>query len=138
MPTRSTPRLAIRVLLVEGERELGRLLCSVLEQRRCCVRAFRSSDAALRAFNIESFFDFLVADRSPVGLPGLSVVAALRERGFAGPAIILATSITRAESLEAERLGVERILYKPFSADSFVAAIFEVLSESENRNKKPK
>ncbi|MDP3073789.1 MAG: response regulator [Opitutaceae bacterium] len=138
MPTRSTPRSASRILLVESEREIVRVLCAVLERQRYCVRSFRSSDAALHAFNTESFFDLLVTDRSPVGLPGLSLVAALRERGFTGPAIILVDSITPAESLEAERLGVERILHKPFSTDSFLASLLEVLPSSENRSEKPK
>ena len=102
------------------------------------MRVFRSSHAALHAFNTESFFVLLVTDRSPIGLPGLSLVAALRERGFAGPAIIIVDGITPAESLEAERLGVERIIHKPLSADWFLASVREVLSSFENRSQKPK
>lgn len=128
MPTPPTPRSAPpRILFSESKSAVGRLLCVALEQAGFSVRAFRSSDAALHAFNTEPPFDLVLTDRAPPGLPGLLLVASLRERGFTGPAILIVEGITTSESVEAERLGVVRLLHKPLHAESLVAAIREVL-----------
>lgn len=106
----------------------------LLEREGWTVRAFRNSDAALRAFNSEPHFDAVVMDRAPLGAPGLLLLASLRERGFTGPAILLVDHIDRSESVTAERLGVTRLLHKPFSHDSLLLALRETLSPSEPQN----
>ena len=121
-----------RVLLVVAESSSAKV--GLLEREGWAVRAFRSSDAALHAFNTETHVDVLVTDRAPIGSPGLMLLAALRERGFTGPAILLVDHIDRSESAEAERLGVARILHKPFSHDSLLLALRETLSPSEPQN----
>lgn len=128
----SSPSVRRVVLLVAPERPSGKV--GLLERDGWTVRAFRSSDAALHAFNTELHFDVLVTDRAPLGLPGLMLLASLRERGFAGPAILLVDHIDRSESAEAERLGVARILHKPFVHESLVLALRETLSTSETHN----
>lgn len=121
-----------RLLLVVTESTSAKV--GLLEREGWTVRALRSSDAALHAFNTEPHFDVVVTDRAPLGTPGLMLLASLRERGFTGPAILLVEHIDRSESAEAERLGVTRILHKPFSHDSLLLALRETLSTSETHN----
>mgnify|MGYP001565229164 CR=1 FL=1 len=130
----SFAKLAIvrRVLLVVAEGPSAKV--GLLEREGWAVRAFRNSDGALHAFNTGTHFDVLITDRAPIGSPGLLLLASLRERGFTGPAILLAENITISESAEAERLGVARILHKPFSHESLLLALRETLSPSETHN----
>lgn len=135
MPASSSNPAVIRrhvLLLVVAESSSAKV--GLLEREGWTVRAFRSSDAALHAFNTESHFDAVVTERAPLGAPGLMLLASLRERGFTGPAILLLEDITKSESVEAERLGVTRILHKPFSHDSLLLALRETLSPSEPQN----
>lgn len=120
------------VLLVVAESPSAKV--GLLEREGWTVRAFRNSDAALHAFNSEPHVDAVVTDRAPLGAPGLLLLVSLRERGFTGPAILLVDHIDRSESAEAERLGVVRILHKPFSHDSLLLALRETLSPSETHN----
>lgn len=121
-----------RVLLVVAEGMSGKV--GLLEREEWLVRSFRSSDAALHAFNTEPHLDVAVLDRGPSRMPGLLLLAALRERGFIGAAVLLVDHIDRSESAEAERLGVARILHKPFSHDSLLLALRETVSPSETKN----
>ena len=134
MPVSSANPAIVRrhVLLVVAESPSAKV--GLLEREGWTVRAFRSSEAALHVFNTESHFDAVVTDRAPLGAPGLMLLASLRERGFTGPAILLVEGITKSESAEAERLGVTRILHKPFSHDSLLLALRETLSPSEPQN----
>lgn len=135
-PTSPQQNLRRHVLLVVAEGSSAKV--GLLEHEGWSVRSFRSSDAALHVFNHESHVDVVVMERAPSGVPGLALLAALRERGFTGPAVLIVEHLERSESAEAERLGVARILHKPFSHDSLLLALRESLPSFETKNQNQK
>lgn len=116
-----TPAAPLRVLIVEDDAANSEVLSLVLEMAGHTVSAaFTAKDALIRA----------AADQPAVvlldlGLPdedGGSITDALRRSLPAGARIII-TSGTSITPAEAERLGVDGVLEKPFDPDRMLAVL---------------
>lgn len=120
---RHRPRqVALRVLLIEDERELAETLRGALERERFVVdvadRLSTAREAALLAP-----FDLVLLDRTLPDGDGLSLVPALRGRHPSIPIIVLSARGGVADRVAGLDEGADDYLIKPFSLDEMFARI---------------
>ncbi len=115
-----------RILLVEDDRELSRMLSELLESEGYAVVAARDGQRALHE-GLTNDFDVLVLDRGLPVLDGLSVLDRLRDSGVASPALILSALGNPADRVEGLDRGAEDYLSKPFDIDELLARIRALL-----------
>jgi CheY-like chemotaxis protein len=107
---------AKRILVVDDERHMQRLIQFNLEKLGCTVQTTGSGEAALGLLQ-ETPFDLLLIDLVMPGLDGFATVRALRAIPALQPLpVIMLTSRGQAETrATAAELGITVFLTKPFS-----------------------
>ena len=134
-----TPRPTIgtrkpRVLLVEDDADMRRLVAFMLEQNGCEVVP-ASSGVGLFA-GIESTiwsdpdnaFDLIVSDVQMPDLTALDVLAGLPERSRGIPVVLMTAYGSQAMRSRARALGAAAFLDKPFDADTLRMAVQNALA----------
>jgi len=123
MPKKSRTRV---VLVVDDDAAVRSALRFALEVEGFEVRDYDGPIALLSDRNMPSPGCFVIDYRMPV-MDGLELVAVLRERGFAAPAIIITGRANKDLEAQAGKLGVGQVLEKPLSDGALVAAIRSAL-----------
>ena len=119
-------RLSLKVLLVESDREVRRLLAFVLRFDGHQVVEAADSDEMLQdlASSVvdrdRHHFDLIVCEHSLPTIPGLTVLAALRSRGRLTPFILMTDNT--AVQFSARRLGAV-IIEQPISIKAIRSAV---------------
>lgn len=128
MPDPSLPSRKSRptVFLIEDEPELRRSLQLLLQGRGFAVRAFASPQALLADPALLAA-DCLIADYRMPELDGLELMAALRERGWRAPAILITAFPSASLVAQAVDLGYTEVLVKPFLDRSLVTALTQLV-----------
>lgn len=124
----SKPEGAARpcVLIVEDDAAVRRSLQLLLRGRGLDVRAHASARQALADPNTRTAA-CLVADLVMPEVDGVSLLSALREDGWKGPAILVSGFLTPERVAAAERVGFTAVLKKPFADASLVEAVSRVI-----------
>ena len=119
-----------RVLIVDDDEDMHRLLRSRLEARGHTVESVESGeDALMRLGEINP--DLIFLDLAMAGLTGLDVLDILRARGL-DIAIILTTAYGSEQvAVEALRRGADDYLRKPFDRTEFQAVLDRTLRRLE-------
>lgn len=110
-----------RLLLIEDDRELGRLVRDVLEEvYAVTLRAdARSGYEAAR----DGEFDVMVVDRRLPGADGVDVIGALRSNGITTPMLMLTALGTVHDKVRGLDAGANDYLVKPFEFDELFARL---------------
>lgn len=111
-----------RLLVVDDDAVLLRLVSSQLMARGFEVTPFTSADSALTAA-AEHTFDAAVIDYSLQGTTGIALLEALRTMDPTLACVLLSGTIDVPESVRAIRLGAEDVQVKPPSIELLVAAL---------------
>lgn len=123
-PGPATPPRAPRVLVVDDEHHVRRLLRDLLEAWGC-----RADEAGTGAEGIRLFadgrYDLVLTDLIMPGIGGLQLVEAIRERD-ADVAVIVLTGSSADVTVARERLGFT-LLRKPLDVAGLQAAVRRVL-----------
>jgi two-component system, cell cycle sensor histidine kinase and response regulator CckA len=120
-PQTGTDR-ALRILLVDDEPAIARLLVGVLQRSGQIVTVLHNGhDAWARLASAPQDFDALVVDLNMPGMTGLELVRRARTLRFRGPILVMSGRVTDDENIELAALDVA-ILHKPFTAEKFLAA----------------
>ena len=110
-----------RILVVDDESQLRRVLRSTLSALGFVVADAETGEAALEKLNQESF-DLVLLDINMPGLSGLEVCRAIRARSDVG--ILMLTVRERAEDkIEALDAGADGYVTKPFDVNELLARI---------------
>ena len=115
-----------RVLLLEDDVELAELLVRLLSAEGCDVTGVRDLQSALHAA-LTRQFEVMVLDRRVPGGDGVELLARLRGRGLATPALVLTALGSVRDRVEGLDLGADDYLVKPFEADELVARVRALL-----------
>src|SRR5688500_4337488 len=119
-----------RVLIVDDDEDMHRLLRSRLEARGHSVDSVQSGEEALLRLN-DINPDLIFLDLAMSGLTGLDVLDILRARGV-DIAIILTTAYGSEQvAVEALRRGADDYLRKPFDRTEFQAVLDRTLRRLE-------
>jgi DNA-binding response OmpR family regulator len=115
----------LKILVVEDEPEIARLLRSYLEREGYTVVVARDGEAALRAFE-EASPDLVVLDLMLPRLDGWQVMRGIREASGV-PVIMLTARDGVEDKVMGLELGADDYVTKPFSPREVVARVRAVL-----------
>ena len=112
----------IKVLVVDDEEPLRRLLKNELTRKGYSVEVAADGSAALRLL-ADAAFDVVLLDVVMPGLDGLSLMKRLKEEGGAPPIIVLTGKATVETAVEAMKNGAYDYLTKPYKIEELVIVI---------------
>ena len=119
-----------RILLVEDDRSISRLLQLELEHRGIVVETVFDGSAALPA--IERFApDAIVLDILLPGMDGERVLQQIRQRGYRTPVIMLTARDKQRDKVRNLDSGADDYLTKPFDIEELLARLRAVMRRVE-------
>lgn len=125
--TAGSPAISLssaHVLLVEDEEIVSRLVCEILERQGHRVTVFADGRGAWEKLSATpGAFDAIVMDFNMPGLNGLELARRARDLPFKGIILVISGRVTEGDRAEFLRCGVNRIIEKPFTLDTFVGAL---------------
>src|SRR5438552_11728755 len=121
-----------KVLVVEDERKMRRLLQILLERMGIDSVAAESGEEALRCFQAEKI-DLILTDLKMPGMTGLELLAKLRELDADVPVILLTAFGTVQTAVEAMKLGAFDYVLKPFDLEAVELIIRKALEMRQYR-----
>jgi two-component system, OmpR family, response regulator len=116
------PGAGIPLLLVEDDTQLGPLLVELLGEAGYRVDLATDGQAGLHR-GLTREYDVLIVDRGLPAIDGADLVARLRSRGVATPAMLLTARSAVADRIEGLDAGAEDYLVKPFDVDELLARV---------------
>jgi DNA-binding response OmpR family regulator len=119
-----------RVLVVEDEEEIGRLVVLHLEDLGCEVELVGDGDEALERALAEPF-DLVVLDLMLPGLDGLEVCRRLRAAERYTPILMLTARSSELDRVVGLEVGADDYLTKPFSIRELVARVKAIFRRVE-------
>jgi DNA-binding NtrC family response regulator len=125
-----------KILIVDDEEGLRRLLARVLGKEGFQAVAVGSGDEALAQIAAEDF-DLVITDIQMPGMNGLELMRRLKEFDSALPVIVMTAYGTVENAVEALRIGAYDYLTKPFETDELRLTVAKALERerllAENR-----
>lgn len=128
-----------KILVVEDENDINKLLCSILENKGYRTRAAFSGTEALMCVENEKWHMILLDLMIP-GISGEEVILKIREITKA-PIIVISAKTSKKTRLELLEKGADDFICKPFDSDEVVARIksnlrryLEFSTEEENKS----
>ncbi len=115
-----------RILLVEDEDSLSRVLRKALERQGYWVAACATGNEARRLMD-ESAFDAALVDIHLPDMEGLALLDAAREAGLQTPFIVMTAQNTMRNAIEAMKAGAFDYLTKPFDLDVLTVVLERAL-----------
>ena len=112
----------MRILVVEDERDLNRILTKTLSTEGCSVDACFDGLEALDYLSGASY-DVIVLDRMMPRMDGMELLSRLRAQGDETPVIFLTAKDAVSERVRGLDAGADDYLVKPFSFDELMARI---------------
>lgn len=116
----SAPR---RVLVIEDEPDMAKLLCLHLAELPAAVQACADGIAGLKAAQGDGPWDLVVLDLRLPGLGGLDVCRTLRQAGDRVPILMLTARGAELDRVLGLELGADDYLTKPFSVLELAARV---------------
>jgi DNA-binding response OmpR family regulator len=117
---------AMRVLIVEDERRMARLLQRGLEEEGCAVAVARDGIGGLELAE-GAEFDLIVLDLMLPGIDGWEVARRLRRIGNRTPILMLTARDSVQDIVRGLDLGADDYLTKPFSFEVLLARVRALL-----------
>lgn len=110
-----------KILVVEDENDINKLLCSILENKGYRTRAAFSGTEALMCVENEKWHMILLDLMIP-GISGEEVILKIRELTKA-PIIVVSAKTAKKTKLELLEKGADDFICKPFDPDDLVARV---------------
>ena len=130
----ATTTVRPRILLVEDEFEMRRLLAEVLQKEGYDITEAENGaegvDHVLESWRCGGStepFDLVISDIRMPGWTGLEIVEIVATSGMATPVILITAFGTAETHVQARRLGAVAVFDKPFELSSLVAAVRDVV-----------
>lgn len=120
-----------RILVVDDDRQMVRTLCDVLGRRGWEAEAAYSGEEAVAA-TVRSRYDAILMDIRMSGIDGVEAFRKIRAAQPEVPVILMTAYSTRGLLDEAERLGVLRVLPKPFPLPSLISLLDEAVAAGDS------
>ncbi len=125
-----------RILLIDNEAGLCRMMEKILQDQGYQVRSFTSPLKAIEEFK-KSAWDLVISDIKMPGMTGLEVLQAIKSVQQDIPVIMITAYATVETSIQALRRGAYDMLTKPFEPDELIYRVKNALQQKllleENR-----
>lgn len=123
----------VRILYAEDVRELRDLASVVFRREGHSIECVEDgSDALNQVIQRPGDFDLIITDHHMPRMNGLEFVAELRRLRFPGKIMVFSSEINPAIAADYERLGVDRILFKPVYPSYLRQAIAELFPVADS------
>lgn len=122
----------MRLLLVEDEPELAKLLAQGLNEASYAVDVAVDGMQGRRLFEEQSEYDLIILDVMLPGLNAWQLLQQIRQRG-ATPVLFLTTKYGIEDRLRGLELHDDDYLLKPFAVAELVARVRKVLRRDRGR-----
>ncbi|MCB2354641.1 response regulator transcription factor [Clostridium estertheticum] len=129
-----------KILVVEDENDINKLLCTILENKRYTTRAAFSGTEALMCVENE-WWDMILLDLMIPGISGEEVILKIREITKA-PIIVISAKTSQKTKVELLEKGADDFICKPFDLDEVVARVnsnlrryLEFSANEKNKNR---
>ncbi len=119
-----------RVLIVEDEREIARLVELHLRDLGCAVTLAHDGDAGLRLAE-QGDFDLIVLDLALPGVDGLEICRRVRAHPAYTPILMLTARSSEIDRVVGLESGADDYLTKPFSVRELVARVKAIFRRVE-------
>jgi CheY-like chemotaxis protein len=117
-----------RVLLVDDEAMVVRVIARLLSRAGFDVTVFTDSREALRAIESDPrAFDVMVTDMTMPGMSGIELARGAAAVGAPMPVVLLSGWIDAEAERAARAAGIARVLSKPIQVATLVDVVIEVL-----------
>ncbi len=126
---------AKKILIVDDEEKIARVLKAYLEQAGFQVLAVYDGKSALERFQRDRP-DFLILDLNLPGMDGLDVCRAVRRQSNV-PILMLTARVDEMDKLIGLELGADDYVVKPFSPREVVARVRTILRRSGGEEASP-
>lgn len=134
-PPPSEPLRGVRVLVVDDDAVILRVLAGLLSGAGAQVRTAASGQEALEAIDAE-VPDVLVSDLYMPGLDGFALMRRIRERPAGTGGGLPAVAVTAQPSFESRRdalrAGYQDVLPKPFGSEHLIRIVLALASGPES------
>lgn len=132
MATGTAEKQPIRILLVEDENQIGRIIELGLRALGFPFEFVNvlSAEEGLARWE-ERPFDLLLTDYNLRGMNGLRLVSILKERGEQAPMVLVTAYDTPQLANDARSAGVAAYISKPFFIDQMIDTIRTLLPATE-------
>jgi DNA-binding response OmpR family regulator len=116
-----------RVLIIEDDLPLAKLLCAWLQTQNFVVNTVADGEAAIPAIE-ENQHDLLILDLNLPKMDGLALLAYLRTSGYAHlPVMVLSGRSRTEDTVSTLNQGADDYLIKPFSLQELLARVQALL-----------
>ncbi|GFE58044.1 sigma-54 dependent transcriptional regulator [Geobacter sp. AOG1] len=119
-----------RIMLIDNEEALCRMMEAVLLDNGYAVKAFTRSFEAVEAFK-PGDWDLVVSDIKMPGMDGLEVLQKLKQKEPGIPVIMITAYATVEMSIQALRRGAYDMLTKPFEPEELLYRIKNALKHTQ-------
>ncbi len=126
----------MKILVIEDDQDLCRLICRSLARSGCETDSCRTGTDGL-FYATHQAYDAIILDRMLPELDGLSVLGAIRRQGIKTP-VILATALDRLhDRIDGLDAGADDYLVKPFAVEELMARVRAVTRRPGNLRLSP-
>src|SRR5262249_42265003 len=132
----SVVNVATRVLIVDDDASVARVLGAGLCEAEIASEAVASAEAALAAPERRAFAPLPSDPRMP-GASGVDLLAQLRQRWPEIPVVLLTAHGTVGMAVQAMKSGALDFLTKPFDLDEVVAVVRRALAVAARQSSAP-
>src|SRR5262249_33100787 len=122
------------VAVVEDDPSMRKAIYRIVRALSLPVKAYESAEAFLQDRTTSSV-DCLILDSHLGGRSGLELMHDLQQKGLRPPVIFVTAMEESAHQLQAEAMGCEAYLRKPFEADALIEAIDRVVGRGVRNGK---
>jgi DNA-binding NtrC family response regulator len=119
-----------RILLVDNESGLCRMMEQILSDHGYLVRSYTSPQKAVEEFKA-SAWDLVISDIKMPGMSGIEVLQAIKAKQHDIPVIMITAYATVEMSIQALRKGAYDMLTKPFEPDELVYRVKNALQQRQ-------
>ena len=122
----------MKILIIEDERQLARLLKQGLEENGFTVDL--AHDGADGQYQVENYaYDAVLLDLMLPEVDGLTILASLRNQGSEVPVLIITARGEVEDRIRGLNLGADDYLAKPFDLDELIARLRALIRRSRGK-----
>lgn len=125
--------MADRLLIIEDDRALGAMLTGLFTEEGYLVDVAYDGQQGLHG-GLTGSYDAMIVDRGLPVMDGAELVAVLRSRGIATPALLLTARGSLVDRVEGLDAGAQDYLVKPFEIAELLARVRALLRRPDGRS----
>jgi len=122
-------KLMFNILVVEDDRKLRNLFCTVLSHSGYCAIPAENGMSALEILDTE-YIDLIISDIMMPGMDGYELIETLREHGYTMPILIITAKAQFEDKQRGFWAGTDDYMVKPIDVNEMVLRVGALLKRA--------